>query len=271
MDNHGIDVAILSLSAPGIEFAATSEQASALARQTNEQAAAIRNEHPTRFGFFATLPLDSLDGAIDELCYALDILKADGVTLFTSYDGKYLGHPDFQPLWHELDRRAAVVFIHPTSSKDPGAAHDSTIPRPIIDFTHETTRTAVHLITSNVVHNYRNCKIILSHGGGTLPCVATRIANLAADADLVGKTADEFLADAKTFYFDLAMTSYKDPIGLLTGFAAEGHILWGSDYPFAREKTVKTQLDTFETLEMELATQDSIMHGAALALFPRLR
>jgi 6-methylsalicylate decarboxylase len=270
LDQHNIDMAILSVSAPGVGFARSTDQAKDLARKLNDEAAAIRDAHPTRYGFFATLPLSNIQDGVDELCRALDVLKADGVTLFTSYEGRYLGHEDFAPLWRELDRRGAVAFIHPATAQDPGAAHDRAIPRPIIDFPHETTRTAVHLITSETVRDHPNCKIILSHGGGTLPFVATRIAHQAADVGLIAKTADEFLAEAKSFYFDTAMTGFKGPIGLLGSFAAEGHVLWGSDYPFARGKTVETQQATLAPLEGEDSTRLSIMHGAAGKLFPRL-
>ncbi|KFA69547.1 hypothetical protein S40285_07281 [Stachybotrys chlorohalonatus IBT 40285] len=277
LDRHNIDIAILSLSAPGVSICSSSEQAAALAREMNEQAATFRDRHRTRFGFLATLPLNnSLAVGIEEARYVLDNLGADGVTLFTSYEGRYLGHPDFVPLWEELDRRGAVVFVHPTAPAGdlrlPRAPTDNQdmVPRPIIDFPHETTRAAVHLITSNVVRNYPNCKIILSHGGGTLPYVATRIASLAAGADLINKTPEEFLVDAKTFYFDLALTGFKDPLGLLVNFATEGHILWGSDYPFARDKTVETQVMELESAGLASETRDSIARGAALKLFPRL-
>lgn len=261
---------MLSLSAPGLAIVSSLSGAKDVARKTNEQAAEIRDAHPDRFGFFATLPLDSIADGLEELRYALDVLGADGVTLFTSYGGRYLGHEDFRPLWRELNTRAAVVFVHPTSPEEPGAPHDVAIPRPIIDFPHETTRAAVHLITSKTVREHPDCKIILSHGGGTLPYVATRIAHVATEVGLVSMTPEEFLADAKTFYYDLALTSYDDPIALLTRFAAGGHILWGSDYPFVRDKTLQTQLDTFSSVQMESEPRQLIKNGAAVKLFPRL-
>ncbi|KAI1416398.1 amidohydrolase family protein [Hypoxylon sp. FL1857] len=271
LDRNDIQLAMISLSAPGLDIASSPEEARSLARKCNEIAAGIRDAHPERFGFFATLPLDDVASGLDELSYALDVLKADGVTLFTSYKGKYLGNADFKPLWKELDQRAAVVFVHPASPGKPSTAQDHILPPPLIDFPHETTKTAVHLITSNTVRDHPNCKIILSHGGGTLPYIVTRIANAAADAGLLaGKTADEVLSEAKKFYFDLALTSYTDPITLLSSFAAEDHILWGSDYPFARDKTVKSQTEDFKSLQMKPAAKESMTYRAALKLFPRL-
>jgi 6-methylsalicylate decarboxylase len=271
MDSTGIDVAILSVSAPGVDIAQTPAEAKDMARQLNKQASQIRDAHPDRFGVFATLPLVSgVPDAIEEARYALDELHADGVTLFTSYDGKYLGHDSFQPLWEELDRRAAVVFVHPTTPRDPGAGHDPKMPRPIIDFPHETTRTAVHLITTKTIRRYPRCKVILSHGGGTLPFVATRIAHQAADVGLVDMTADEFLADARRFYFDLAITAYEGPLSMLEGFAAQDHLLWGSDFPFVRQKTVQSQLDVLASRQMQPEARTSLHRGGALSILPRL-
>jgi predicted TIM-barrel fold metal-dependent hydrolase len=282
MDRNGIDTAILSLSAPGLAFAPSASVAT-LARETNHACAAIRDAHPRRFGFFATLPLNSdansIQTTLTELAYALDTLHADGVTLLTSYAGTYLGHARFRPLWEELNRRRAVVFVHPTSPPtgaggtrpDPGAGPG--VPPPIIDFPHETTRAAVHMITGNVVRDFPDVKIILSHGGGTLPFVAARIAHLGADAGVLGgggKSAEEFLREAKGFYFDLALTGFGGPVELVLGFAEEGHVLWGSDFPFAREGTVRKQLETVAVLEGGDRVRGLVESGAALRLFPRL-
>ena len=114
MNLHDIRTSILSLSAPAITIVKDNSEAASLAYQINEYAASLRDEDPFRFGFFATLPnIDNTAACITEITHSLDVLKADGVTLFTSYSGKYLGHLDYRPLWDELDRRAAVVFIHP--------------------------------------------------------------------------------------------------------------------------------------------------------------
>lgn len=272
LDDNNIQFALLSLSAPGLSITSSPAEAKTLARACNEFAATCRDKHPDRYGFFATLPLENISDGIEELTHALDVLGADGVVLFTSYNGNYLGHEFFKPLWRELDRRAAVVFVHPTTPKDPGPPYDGMLPRPIVDFPHETTRTAVHLITSNTVRDFPNCKIILSHGGGTLPFTATRIFNSAVNAGFGGgKTADDMLVEARRFYFDLALTSFSGPLSLLVNFADEDHILWGSDYPFVRGDSVKRQRDELEELEMQPPMRSSIANGAALKLIPRLR
>jgi len=117
MDKIDVATAIIWLSAPGAEIAKTVDESRGLARRYNEYGASFRKSNPGRLGYFAALPsINDIEGCIAEIIYALDEQKADGVTLFTSSGKKYLGHPDFNPIWKEPDKRHAVIFIHPTHS-----------------------------------------------------------------------------------------------------------------------------------------------------------
>ncbi len=148
-----------------------------LARKLNDYAAALRDEDHAHFGFFASLP-DVLNTsyAIAEIEYALDTLQADGVALFTRYGSgnTYLGHSDLDPIWKELDKRGATVFVHPTHPANPEPINPY-LPLPLVDFPHETTRAAMDMITSRTLKRYPNVKIILSHAGGTLPFLVSRV------------------------------------------------------------------------------------------------
>src|SRR6266851_4448843 len=138
MDDAGIDVAITSISTPGVHMG-DDAAARDLARRVNELSAELIQERPDRFGGFAALPLPDVDGALRALEYGLDILKLDGVVLFSNARGIYLGDARFRPLFEELERRRAVVFVHPTSFPD-AAAHGLGLPESLIDFTADTTR-----------------------------------------------------------------------------------------------------------------------------------
>ena len=108
MEENGIETAILSISAgPSLP------KASQLLRSCNEAAADLRRVYPGRFGSFASLPLPDLDASLKEIEFATERLGVHGFILFTSYGGKYLGDPHFAPILEELDRRGAVVFVHP--------------------------------------------------------------------------------------------------------------------------------------------------------------
>jgi hypothetical protein len=116
LDDAGIDVAITSISTPGVH---TGDDAAArvLARRCNELAAGMIRDRPDRFGGFACLPLPDVDGALAELAYALDDLRLDGVLLFSNARGTYLGNPRFTPLFDELQRRRAGDDADPAAGR----------------------------------------------------------------------------------------------------------------------------------------------------------
>ena len=112
MAANGIDKAMLSLTQPGLRFADI-EATRGMIRHCNEYGAQLVRDHPGRFGLFAALPLADVEGSLREIDYAFDVLKADGVGLLTSYGNRWPGHPDFDPVFEELNRRKAVAFFHP--------------------------------------------------------------------------------------------------------------------------------------------------------------
>ena len=273
MDRNNISASILSLDASATSIGKDSVEAASFCREMNDYTAFLRDQHPSQFGFFATLlSVEDAQACVDEIRYSLKVLKADGINLLTSYGGKYLGHPNSQLVWNELNKHAAVVFVHPGLEGMEGAIKEPwLLPRPIFDWTHETTRAAAHLITTDTVRTLRDCKIILSHGGGTLPYIANRIAQLSAELRLMNKSAEEFLDEAKSFSSDLALAGYEEPLQLLLNFARPSHVLYGSDYPFGRENIVAAQLQNIDKVLQRREDASLITRDAALKLFPRSR
>jgi 6-methylsalicylate decarboxylase len=263
MDDQHIATGILSLSAPGVHLADDAEGRT-LARRVNEYQADLARLRPDRFGHFACIPLPDVEGAVAEAAYALDVFKADGVVLLSNAHGKYLGDPDFEPLWAELDARAAVVFIHPT---EPPIPMLQGMPSPLLDYPFDTTRTAVHMVAKGVLQRHRRIKVILSHGGGFLPYAAYRF--LGAALFNPGVTTESILADLKRFYFDTALSSTPAALPSLLAFADPTHITFGSDFPFApSSKMFTAALDAYP---LDDTQRHAIARGNAEALFPRLR
>lgn len=87
----------------------------------------------------------------------------------------YLGHQELKPIWRELNRRKAVVFVHPTHPVDTRPINPA-IPQPTIDYPHETSRTALDMLSSGTLDEFPEVKVILSHAGGTLPYLISRVA-----------------------------------------------------------------------------------------------
>ncbi|WP_427917525.1 amidohydrolase family protein [Streptomyces sp. cg40] len=265
MDRRSIATGILSVSSPGTHFGDDSE-AREITRRVNEFSAELASDHPDRFGFFASLPLPDVDGALAETAYALDELHADGVVLMSNVDGRYLGDKEFEPLWAELDARAAVVFVHPTAPPLPMLEG---MPSPLLDFPFDTTRTAVHMTLNGVMGRHTRMKVILSHAGGFLPYAAWRFTGGAQFNP--GTTPLGILADLQRFYFDTALSSTPAALPSLLAFAAPGHILYGSDFPFAPEESgglLDSLLDGYDGFEA--GQLDAINRGGGEVLFPRL-
>lgn len=268
MDEQGIATAILSVSAPGVHLEPgrlESPQARARAREVNEFAARIATDHPARFGFFATLTLPDVDGALAEACYALDELGASGVVLLANANGRYLGGADDEPLLAELDRRGSVVFVHPTALPGPPAAD---VPPFATDFLLDTTRAAYRLVRNGVMRRYPSLNVILSHAGGFVPYASHRLA-LAITAE-TGRPPADVLEDFASFYFDTALSGSPAALPSLLAFTKPGHVLFGSDWPFLPRPGVAYftgQLDSYDPLGEE--GRLDLERRNAEALFPR--
>src|SRR5580698_6513704 len=228
MDNAGIDVAVTSISTPGVHMG-DDVRARSLARRCNELAAQLVQERPARFGGFACLPLPDIDGSLAELSYTLDVLKLDGVVLFSNARGVYLGDPLFDPVFRELERRRAVVFVHPTASPDP-TAHALGLPDALLDFVVDTSRAIARLHYSNTFARTPNVKYIFSHAGGTIPYLASRFAIVDEMGAIGGQRERGTAADTfRRLYWDTAL-SWGDPIlQVLRSVVGIDRVLYGSD------------------------------------------
>ncbi|RDW59535.1 hypothetical protein BP6252_12622 [Coleophoma cylindrospora] len=272
MEKAGISKAILSLTAPGVEIASGKELQIKLARDVNNYAAKLRDAHPNSFGFFAAVPsLLDTEEALEEISYALDNLHADGVTLFTRYGSSnyYLGHESFKPIWEALNKRKAVVFIHPTHPVDTNLVN-KVLPQPVLDYPHESTRTAFDLILSGTKRAFPNCKIILSHGGGTLPFLLTRAAELVPRLPKTfgtTMTSEEIVEDAKTFYFDLALATSPQILDTLLKYVPTDRILFGSDTPYAPDGAVYAFNKYLNDYPLDEETRNKLAFGNAMKLF----
>ena len=270
MDDAEIDVAITSISTPGVHMGDDST-ARDLARRVNELSAELIQERPDRFGGFAALPLPDVDGALRALEYGLDVLKLDGVVLFSNARGIYLGDKRFRPLFDELEKRGAVVFVHPTSSPDP-AARSLGLPDTVIDFTTDTTRAVAQLHYGNTFARTPNVKYIFSHAGGTIPYLATRFSiidemNVIPGAQERGTAADTL----RRLYWDTAV-SWRPPIlRTLRPVVGMGQVLFGSDYPYLRrDLAVACRHEVETSAELDSEESRAVLADNALKLFPRL-
>jgi len=235
MKHLGVQSAILSVTAPGPCVLADPVGQAALAWRLNEYAAHLRDEDHASFGFFASLPdIRNASAAVAEIAYALDVLGADGVTLFTRYgpNATYLGHPDLEPVWKELSRREATVFVHPTHPAHLDQV-SKYLPATVVDYPHETTRAAVDMITARTLKRYPGVKVILSHAGGTLPFLISRLAAPLRKTPgvvaswVTGTGHDEALQAFRSFYYDVALSTSPQVLRTLLDLVPKSHVVYG--------------------------------------------
>lgn len=266
MDRAGVATSILSVSNPGVAFA-DAPAARRLARDCNEYVARLAADNPGRFGSFALLPAQDIDGSLREIEYALDVLKADGVCLFTNYGDKWLGHQSLSPLMAELNRRKAVLYTHPAVAKCCGNLLPDVSPR-VIELGTDTTRAITDLVISGAAARCPDVRFIFSHGGGTLPFLAERLVKMPAfDPRLLPRVPNGVMHELQRFYYDTAWIANPAPLAALTKFIAVSQILFGSDYPYMEGREQVTGLIDHGFSAAELQAID---RGNALRLMPRL-
>lgn len=243
MDRHGIDMALLTVTAPGATLAG--DDAPRLARQVNEYMAELVRDTPSRYGALTLLPLPDVDAAIAELDYALDELGHDGVGLYTHYDGVYLGDPRLDRIIDHIAERGVGAHVHPAiPASDPERWG---LPPSLYEFTFDTTRATANLLFSGTLDRHPDLKLILSHAGGTVPYLAKRLTYASTIAsDLKDRQPEDLLGSLRRLYYDTAMSANPATLAGLTALIDDTHILFGSDFPYMPESTTAETVSGLE-------------------------
>lgn len=229
MDAAGVTRSLLSLTTPGI--VATGDEGRKLTRESNEYAAKTCGEQRGKLGFFTYLQLEDLDAALQELEYGFDVLKAHGVGLFTSYGNRWLGDPHFDPVFTELERRKAIVYVHPTGP----ACCSRLIPGlfdTLIEYGTDTTRAIASYVYRGAARRFPNVRMIWSHSGGTMPFLIERFDGEDRSEAAKREAPDGFRAAAARFFYDIAQASNSVATTALRSVVPVNHIVFGTDYPF---------------------------------------
>jgi len=225
----------------------------------------VIKDYPGRFGLFATLPLPDVEGALLELEYAFDKLKADGACVLSSYGGKYLGNPAFAPLMDELNRRKAVVFCHPFCAACGTQTVLSDGQNRGVEFVFDTTRTIVSLLSNGTVAKCPDIRFIWSHGGGTVPYITSRLNGVAQ------QLPKGLIYELQKFYYDTAQAFNPYTMPSFKKLVPPSHILFGTDFPLGGGSGLavsKGLIDNGGFSESELRGID---RENALVLLPRLK
>lgn len=265
MDASGVDVAFTSVSVPGLWFGDLA-QTRDLATICNDFAAGMIADYPKRFRMFAMLPLPDIDGSLREIARAYDELRADGVCVFTNYGDTWLNDPRYAPVLEELDRRDAVVFVHPIAPK--ACAWMAGLRPSAVEYLFDTVRCMTGLIYSGAARKYARIRWIFCHAGGALAPMFERIVRQGANTVEVRERIPEGpLPYFRRFYYDIATSASPDNLGVLLRHVPVSQILFGLDGPFVPASATLNQIGANGFSEAEMK---AIEHGNALRLFPGL-
>jgi len=265
MDEGAVQTSIISVSDPGVHFG-DNNAARALARECNEFAARVMNDHKGRIGFFAVLPLPDVDGALKEAEYALDTLKADGIGVLSSYEGKYLGNPAFASLMDELNKRKSVVYCHPFCAACATQATLTDAQNRGVEFVFDTTRTILSLLQTATTVRCPDIKFIWSHGGGTVPYITSRLAGAGGQ-----KLPNGAIPELQKFYYDTAQAFNPYTLPSFKKFVPVSQIVFGTDWPLGGGSAAIVAKGLVADGGFTPAELQAIDRDNALRLLPRWR
>jgi 6-methylsalicylate decarboxylase len=265
MDKHGVATAVLSLTS-SIFWLGDRQAATRTARRANEYAADLVRRHRGRFGLFAIIPLPDTEASLREIEYAYSVLKADGIHLITSYDDKWLGHPDYQLVFEELNRRKAVVFVHPTTALCCRTLLPDVSPY-MVEIPQDTARAVTNLLFTGTFARFKDIRFIFTHAGGNVPMLLGRMHQY-GPKNIAEIAPNGIEYELKRLYYDIAGTAYRPAIAALTSLVPTTQILFGSDNPFVPlAETAEGMMQLgFSAADLQFIGRDN-----ALALLPRLR
>jgi predicted TIM-barrel fold metal-dependent hydrolase len=267
MDEAGVATAITSITTPGV-WIGDDAQGRRVARECNDYSAKLAADHPGRFGMFAALPLPDIEASLREIEHGLDVLKADGIVLFTSYRDKWLGDPAFEPVMEELNRRKALVFTHPEAplccrGLIPG------INEAVIEYGTDTARAIARLLFTGTAYRFPDIKWIFSHGGGSLTAFYERFTVQALmTPPYRGKfTRDDVERQIRRFHYDTAAVPNAVTLSALAKMVPISQIVYGTDFPYRTALDHTTGLNAFfKPEELRAVDRDN-----AVRLIPRLK
>ena len=237
MDKAGVSTSIVSPS-PATVWLKDPDEARRVSRELNEFGAEkLAGAYKGRFGLFAALPLTDIDGSLREIEYAFDTLKADGVTLWSSYDNKLVGHKTFAPVFDELNRRRAIVYVHPIQPACCPSQIQGVIAQ-TFEYPADSARAIMSLIAGNTTTRCPNIKFIFPHGGGAFVSIAGRFVAGLNEGGLLGDPAtapppavNSRLQQVRRLYWDTGQAANAVNMQALKHLVPVSQILFGGDFP----------------------------------------
>jgi aminocarboxymuconate-semialdehyde decarboxylase len=285
LDEFGDYVQVISLPLPPIEIIAGPEKSPQIAAEGNDGLAELVRRHDRFLGFVAALPMNHVDGALEEMRRATDDLGASGIQLYTNVAGKPLDAPEFLPIFAEAERRNVPIWIHPARGADFTDYLSEKKSLYEIWWTfgwpYETSVAMARLVFSGYFDRYPNLKIITHHMGGMIPYFEGRVGygwdqlgTRTSDTDykallksMKKRPVDYF----KSFYADTALFGAAAATRCGYDFFGIDRVLYASDMPFepAPGLYARETIKCVEALDLTADQKDQIYRRNAEKLLKK--
>ena len=275
MDAHGIDVQILGVSYPNVYFP-DPELSRNLAQMTNDFIADVCKKYPDRFLGLASIPLNHMPYAIDELNRAIDDLGMDGVLLGSNVNKRSIGEPRFLPFFDEINKRQIPLVLHPMTPPEEESTPEEFISLGIpnsVGFVYETTKVMVQMAFRGTFEEYPNLTFVLPHAGGTIPFVYPRWDIQHAtrpESHPLRRLPHPPSHYLRRHYYDTALSYYPSSLRCTLDFVGAGHVLLGTDDPFSGDDRIRDTIQGIEDYGFSEEEKDKIYYKNAAKVFPAL-
>ncbi len=266
-DNEVTSVALSASSIPTDWWRRDAAWLRRTSRRFNEFGAEMVKDKPGRFALFAFLSMKDVEGSLAEIEYAFDTLKADGVGIATSFGDEWPGDPRFAPIFDELNRRKALVYIHPTV---PFCCEGLLgLSSSLIEYPQDTCRAILSLLFSGTFRRCRDIRFVFCHAGGVLPALTGRIEWGTERMKEFGALApDGYRAELARLHYDTATSANPISLGALRAVVPASQVMFGSDFHYGHMKPTLAGLRSCGLSAGDLA---AIEGENALRLVPRLK
>ncbi len=263
MDANGVEMQILDICPQAPHFD-NKEHAVKAARMANDLYAEAVGRWPKRFKAFAAVPLPHVDEALKELERALDQLKFVGATITTFIGNRSVSDPSFAPFYEELNRRATVLYIHPSGDGLNSPFVNPYNLRWIVGAPMEDTVSIMHLIEAGIPQRYPNLKIVNSHLGGMIPMAFQRLDNISKWEHPLPELPT---ITAKRMWYGSVGHAHPPALRAAVDSFGADRICLGSDYPYEPGELYNRAIQYISGSGLKSGDAEKILdHNAAYVL-----
>lgn len=262
MDKAGVDVHVLSMTAPGVQFF-DADTATGLATSANDQMAEIIQKHPDRYAGLASFAPQDPKRAAKEIDRAMNKLKYNGLIVNSHTNGEYLDDPKYWPIFEAAVANKAAIYIHPRNL--PPSAQSLTRAKvnlwgPSWAFHTETGTHAMHLIVSGVFDQFPDLKIVLGHMGESLPFWVYRIDHYLARS--LKRKPSEYIKD--NFLITTSGVNFHPTLKYCHEVLGPENIMFAIDYPYMESEESARFM---QTAPLPPEDMEKMTHGNAERIF----